>query len=840
MIRRWAKAALAVVAIAAVIAVFLFKRSRRVAEDGREHIVFYGGWMVGDDIFGAVHRFEQLHPQYRVTVTTSRALDETGDAQRLLLAIAGGIPPDVVFFDRFAVGEWAARSALEDLTPYVDAQDPADPDRINLADYYPWAVEEASFRPPGSQKPRGLYGIPTIADARMLYTNLDFLRQEGLLDERREPKIPTTWEQLREYSRRLSRFRVPGRVDRGLSRLGFAPMFGDSFLYMFAFQAGGHLLSADGLHATMDSPRVVRALRFVTDVYDDLGGAQQVNAFQKNFQADALDPFIRGQVAMKIDGNWYLETLGDYRPDMNIAVTPAPIPADELAQGRGPVTWASGWALIVPSTARHKKGAFELIRYLRTWDVIERLGQSQRDRKQNEGRLYLPAVDANRTFTDRIISRNVAGNPAIPRPIQAAYRTLATLLENPFIRPVTPVGQLLWRQQVRAVEVAVGHTYADEARSTGQDEARLALAAMQAPVQRQLDQLSRPQSSHVVDWRPYLFTYVLVILGLLAAVVIYALRHRRSHGYRLRETGAALFFGSPWMIGFAVLTGGPIVFSIVLSFTRYDVLTEARYVGLANYQAVLADPVFYKSLLNTAFMVVRIPVLMAAGLAMALLLNAGLRGMTVYRTGLYLPATMPVMACCLLWTWIFNSRTSFLNRFLGFWLDTAPAHAFEWVVSRFTAQPFHLDVPLWLQDPRFSKSALILMGVWSVGGSMVIWLAGLQSIPRQLYEAASIDGAGPLRRFWHVTLPMLGPYILFNSVVGLIGTMQIFTEAYVMTGGGPLDSTLFYAYYLFRQAFQYFQMGYASALAWILFIVVLALTLLQIHLSKRWVNYDHT
>jgi len=225
---------------------------------------------------------------------------------------------------------------------------------------------------------------------------------------------------------------------------------------------------------------------------------------------------------------------------------------------------------------------------------------------------------------------------------------------------------------------------------------------------------------------------------------------------------------------------------------------------------------------------------------MALLLNAGLRGLAFYRTSLYLPVTMPVVASCLLWTWIFNSRTSFLNHLLGFCLDTAPARAFEWVVSRFTAQPFHLDVPLWLQDPRFSKSALIVMGLWSVGGSMVIWLAGLQSIPRQLYEAASIDGAGPLRRFWHVTLPMLGPYILFNSVVGLIGTTQIFTEAYVMTGGGPLDSTLFYAYYLFRQAFQYFQMGYASALAWILFVVVLALTLAQLRLGRRWVNYDYT
>jgi len=815
-------------------------RSSREGNDGREPLVFYAGWMVGDDIYGALNRFEQLHPEYRVTTTTSTAQDETGDAQRLLLAIAGGVPPDVVFFDRFAVGEWAAKNALEDLTPYLEKQDPTGPDRIDLADYYPWAVEEASYHAPGAVGPRRIYGIPTVADARMLYTNLDLLRQEGLVRDGGEPNIPTTWEELREDAKRLSRYRVPGKTDSGLVRLGFAPAFGDSFLYMFAFEAGGHLLSSDGLRATMDSPRVVRALRFMTDVYDDLGGIQQANAFQQTFQAAPLDPFISGQVAMKIDGNWYLETLGDWKPDMNFAVTPAPMPADELAKGRSPITWASGWALVVPSTSRHKKGAFELIRYLRTWAVIERLEQSKRERKQNEGRLYLPNVDANRTYTERIFRESVFENTALSPHIQAAYRTVAQLLEDPLIRPVTPAGQLLWRQQVRAYEAAVGHRYAVEAKAAGEDEIKMALSRMQEPVQRQLDELARPLPSHVVDWPPYLGAYALAVFALLGAVPFFSYKRRRSHGYKMRETGAALFFASPWIIGFAVLTCGPILFSIVLSFTRYDVLNEARYVGLANYRDVFADAVFYKSLLNTAFMIVRIPLLMAAGLMMALLLNSGVRAMAVYRTGLYLPVTMPIVASCLLWTWIFNSRTSFLNESLRFCFDTAPAHAFEWVVNRFTSQPFHLDAPLWLQDPNVSKVALIVMSVWAVGGGMVIWLAGLQSIPRQLYEAANIDGAGPVRRFWHVTLPMLSPYILFNSIVGLIGTMQIFTEAYIMTAGGPLDSTLFYAYYLFRQAFQYFRMGYASALAWILFIAVLALTLAQLRLSKRWVHYDHS
>jgi multiple sugar transport system permease protein len=301
-----------------------------------------------------------------------------------------------------------------------------------------------------------------------------------------------------------------------------------------------------------------------------------------------------------------------------------------------------------------------------------------------------------------------------------------------------------------------------------------------------------------------------------------------------------MLFASPWFIGFILLVGGPVLFSIVTSFTRYDVLTDARYVGLGNYSEVIRDPVLFKSLMNTAFMLLRIPLVMAAGLGIALLLKSGVRGIGVYRAMLYVPAAMPVVATSLLWTWILNAPQSLLNRGIRWSMGTLPAQGMEWLISRFTDSPFHLDAPLWLQDPAFSKPALIVMNLWTAGGSMVIWLAGLQSIPRQLHEAASIDGAGAWRRFFHVTLPMLSPYILFNLIIGIIATMQIFTEAYIMTGGGPADSTLFYAYYLFRQAFQFFRMGYASALAWILFLAVLALTLLQLWVSKRWVHYDQT
>jgi multiple sugar transport system permease protein len=197
--------------------------------------------------------------------------------------------------------------------------------------------------------------------------------------------------------------------------------------------------------------------------------------------------------------------------------------------------------------------------------------------------------------------------------------------------------------------------------------------------------------------------------------------------------------------------------------------------------------------------------------------------MRVYRTLFYLPAVVPVVAASLLWLWVLNPDIGLVNALLRAVGVSEP--------------PGWLTSPSWLFG---SKTAIILMGLWSAGSSIIIWLAGLNGIPRHLYEAAEIDGAGPWGRFRSVTLPMLSPYLFFNLIVGIIGTMQIFSQAYIMTQGGPDDSTLFYAYHLFNSAFRYFRMGYASAMAWILFLIVLALTLLQMWLGRRWVHYETT
>jgi len=281
-----------------------------------------------------------------------------------------------------------------------------------------------------------------------------------------------------------------------------------------------------------------------------------------------------------------------------------------------------------------------------------------------------------------------------------------------------------------------------------------------------------------------------------------------------------MLFAAPWLAGLAVFIAYPVAASLFYSFCAFDGIRPPRWIGLENYRRMLLeDDLFWKSLWNTLFMVgVGVPLGLVSALGMALLLNQKLRGMAFYRTIYYLPSITPVVASSILWMWLLNPDLGLVNlglRALG------------------AAHP-----PGWLNDPAWAKPALVLMGLWGVGGAMVIYLAGLQDVPGALCEAAALDGAGPLQRLRHVTLPLLSPVILFNLVMGLIGGFQYFTQAFVMTGGGPQDSTTVYALHLFNQAFLDFKMGYASAMAWVLFVVTVLCAVAVFRTSARWVYYQ--
>lgn len=275
----------------------------------------------------------------------------------------------------------------------------------------------------------------------------------------------------------------------------------------------------------------------------------------------------------------------------------------------------------------------------------------------------------------------------------------------------------------------------------------------------------------------------------------------------------------PALIGLALFTVYPVISLIYYSFCRYSALKPPVWIGVANYQTLIHDQLFRESLYNTAYYtVMAVPLGIIVAFFLAVLLNAKVKGLAVFRTIFYLPSIVPVVASSVLWLWILNPDYGLINLLLG---------------------KFGIAGPGWLADPNWSKPALVLMSTWGVGGTTVIYLAGLQDVPQELYEAAEIDGASGWAKTRHITLPFMSPYIFFTGVMGIIGSTQYFTQAWVMTGGtgGPANSTMFFAMYLFQNAFQMFKMGYACAMAWLLFIVILVATLLIFKSSAKHVYY---
>ena len=287
-----------------------------------------------------------------------------------------------------------------------------------------------------------------------------------------------------------------------------------------------------------------------------------------------------------------------------------------------------------------------------------------------------------------------------------------------------------------------------------------------------------------------------------------------------QEEFAFWLFISPWLIGFIVFSGGPILASLGISLSEYSILSPPKFIGAGNYTQLFQDELFYKALLNTVYYVgVSVPLGVILAFLMAIALNQKLAGQTWFRTIFYLPSVVSGIAVALLWGWLLNADFGLFN---------------------FLLSKIGITGPKWLFSTTWAMPSIILMSLWGVGGSMVVFLAGLQGIPEHLYEAAELDGAGEWSKFWNVTVPMISPVIFFNMIVTIIGAFQIFDQVYIMTNGkgGPANATLVYVLYLYRNGFEYFKMGYASALAVVLFVIILGITAFQFAAARRWVYYE--
>jgi len=570
---------------------------------------------------------------------------------------------------------------------------------------------------------------------------------------------------------------------------------------------------------------VLGALDWMVKTYDLIGGADKVQSFQLSAQIEGIgDPFLSGRIAMQINGNYYLDYIARNKPDLDFEVAMPPMPRE----GMEPVSWSGGFAWVIPKDSRHPEEAWTFAKFMNSLDAWTIVAEGQRrfnEGERGKGAFCIPMYSANRLVNEAVMARV---NESLPEKFARGNRVCLDVLPHCKHPPVSVACTELWDAQVTAMYDAIFHMRSPKD----------ALDLQQRRIQSVLDRYYLPSAGTAVSARTLAWgVSALNALVLAVALVFIGRGLRRMRGMARRRAVEGVAYVSPWALGFLLFVLGPMIFSAIVAFSRYDVIHAPVFTGLENWTRMFGfhaadegmranDPLFWRGLWNTFYLVIiGVPLTLAASLGVALLLNTSVCGIRVYRVLFYVPVMVPAVVAALIWTWMMNPETGFFNYGLNVLLH-----------------PLGLGAPNWFGTPEWCKPGLVLLLVWGCGGTAIIWLAGLQSLPRQVYEAAIIDGAGPWQRFAHITLPLLTPYALFLWIMGTIGALQLFTQAYLIAvptqGNVPGDALLFYALYLFQRAFRYFEMGYASAMAWVLFIITVVVCLLQLRLSRKWVHYE--
>ncbi len=696
--------------------------------------------------------------------------------RKLLLSVAGGVPPDVVRFYAHIGGELMSRGGIESLDEMIKAEN------FDTSDFFEVGLKQNTYE-------GKLYGMPWILSPNALFYNKTMFKEAGL-DPNRPPR---TRKELEEYALKLTKKDAKGI----LTQVGYADfLYNPNNFMMYLWQSGGELLSEDGKTPTFDSQLGIDTFAWMKDFIDkEAGGVKNLQLFTANFKGAAQDPFGQGKLAMRVDSPFRIPDLKKYFPNLDYGV--APMPYDKI-----PAAEVVGNSLIIPKNSKHKEAAWRFIKFASSAEQVSaicKVGGRIPARISAAHRPEFYSDEKLRAFVDSIPDgRSV---------------------------PVVPGWQEVSMRIGSAAEVILKGSVTPE---KGLKNA----ASMSAAI---LEEANKDMSPYpTVNWKTAGVIAFLILAAVIALVTIYVRRKTASSVRKRKEAAEFYTFLLPWIIGFTVLTFGATVASLIISFTKWDVISDAHFVGFANYKEMFtADPLFWKSLVVTLYYAVfSIPLSIIGGIAVSVLLNQKVFGIKLFRTIYYLPVVVSGVATSVLWLYIFNPTTGLLNTMLT-------ANIVPWFTAEgFKFVPLWSNPPAWLLDPAWSMPAFIIMGVWGIGSSMVVYLAALQGIPEALYESAMIDGASPWKRFTSITLPLMTPAIFYQLVTGTMYSLQMFTQAYMMTNGGPEDSTLFYALYLFRNAFELMKMGYASAMAWILFIIVLIITLIQFKGGSRWVYYE--
>jgi ABC-type sugar transport system permease subunit/ABC-type glycerol-3-phosphate transport system substrate-binding protein len=626
-----------------------------------------------------------------------------------------------------------------------------------------------------------LYGIPSTPATTGLYWNKGLFRAAGLDPER----PPRTIAELDEYARKLTRVDEHGNI----TQVGFLPSEPSWWPFFWVNFFDGQLWDGDA-RVTVDAPGNLAAFEWIQR-YPKRYGVRALQNLASGFGnfASPQDPFMSGKLAMIFQGVWLADYIHQYAPGMDFGAAPFPV----LHEGDPPVVYVDSDMLVIPRGAQHPREAFEFLAFFSQQPETEKLNLGQ----QKNSPL--------REVSDDFFARHK--HPYI--------RLFQDLAQSPRGRG-QPKMSIWWeyRQELEAVFQRVWFMQATPAEALGNAQGR---------VQKLWDRArarERTPPSPGIRVAPF----AVIAIG-IAAVVVLARRRRGRGRARARSVranvslGKGLLFFSPWGVGLLVFLAYPLAASLVYSLCDYSVLTPPRFVGLQNFVDLAGDELFWLALRNTLlYVALALPLGLLLAFSAALILDAGVRGSGVYRTLAFLPSLMPAVASAMTWLWIFNSQYGVLNHFLG------------------KVSGGHIAPVPWLIDPHTAMPSLVLMSFWSVGQVVVILLAAMQDVPTALYEAADLDGAGWWRKVWHITLPLTSPVIYFNAVMGVISGLQLFIQPYVMTEGGSL-ATLTYTVRMYRMAFWYLRMGYASAMAWILFLVILALTGVAVRMSRTRVHY---
>jgi multiple sugar transport system permease protein len=726
-----------------------------------------------------VEQFEAAHPTIKIIRINATDFDS-----KLKVMLAAGTPPDLFYIEYQNVPEFAGMHLLADLDPLI-AKMPDGPTWLDQ--FFPLIVR--AFRYDGHEAGRGpLYGVPKGFTPLVMYVNCDLFAKAGIT----VPYGGWTWDEFEADCKKISAI-LPDAAGRNYGAVLNTswPLVLGSILHTYG---GDFFKDADFSDMTIDSPqsiaamRMVQRLRFVDDVaFHATGPAERDNGYQMFFtgKVGCLGPV----------GRWVTPHFRGTGPgDPGITTfrwDVVPLPHQPRV-----VTDIATVAWTMSSSTKHPDEAFELLRFLcgpQGQETIARMGLEIPSLKSvaNSDAFMAGKPDHSQIFIDALKYAQISQLPAQREFTQYFDDELSGCLE-------------LNRQ-------------------TPEEAARRLKDRWLAEIKSPLKSATYPP----MNWRLIGWLTAAVLLGALASLWFFNSRQKLSALDRKVEWTGWLFI-SPWLLGFVVLTAGPMVMSLILSLTRWVDLTplsNAQFVGLENFRHLMRfDPDFVPSLRVTAyFALLAVPLTQIAALAVAILLNTRARGMLLFRSIYYLPTLVGGVTMAAIWLWLLNPKYGLINHLL--------------------APPLHLlgkTPPDWVGEDahRWAVPAFVLMSLWTVGGGMLTYLAALKNVPASLYEAARIDGASANRQFWTVTLPMISPLILFNLLMAIIASFQIFAQVYVMTNGGPGNATLFYVLYLYRQAFQFDNMGYASAMSWVLFVIVLALTAIVIRGSRRWVHYE--